>query len=158
MPQLDTTTFPSQLFWLGVCFLLLYFILSYLLVPRITDVLENREHVREQKINQASTYRERAENLLADYEKTLAHVRKDAHQKYQSIVNATGLEIAEKKKEMLDKLQERLHIAEQELYRARIEASQEMHSVAQEIAGEILQKLTGHRYPTDQLMVEKERE
>lgn len=158
MPQLDTTTFLSQLFWLGVCFLALYLILSYLLVPKITGVLENREHVRKQKINQASTYREHAENLLIDYEKTLAQAHKEAHQQYQSVVNATLLEMAEKKKDMFYKLQHRLHIAEQELYRARIEASEEMHAVAQEIAGEILQKLTGHTYPTDQLVVKKDRE
>lgn len=153
MPQLDTTTFSSQLFWLGVCFLVLYFILSYVLVPKITGVLESRENVREQKLNQASTYREQAEDLLAEYEKILAQARKDAHGQYQSVVNATALKLAEKKQDMLDKFQERLHIAEQELYRARIEVTADIQSVAQEIAGDILKKLTGHTYSADQLVV-----
>lgn len=153
MPQLDPTTFSSQLFWLGVCFSALYFILAYIAVPKITDVLENRESVREQKINKASTYREEAEGLLIGYEKILTQARKDAHQQYQYVVNSTNLEIAQKKKDMLDKLQERLHIAEQDLYRARVEASSEMHAVAQEIAAQILLKLTNHTYPVDQLVV-----
>lgn len=157
MPQLDATTFPSQLFWLGVCFLVLYLILSYIAIPKITGVLENRDHVREQKINQASTYREQAEGLLVDYEKILDQTRKNAHQHYQAVVNEANLEIAHKKREMMAKLQERLHIAEQELYRARVAVNAEMESVAQEVAGEILQKLTGRTYSVDQLIVKKDK-
>lgn len=155
MPQLDTTTFSSQLFWLGVCFLALYFILSYVLVPKITGVIENRDSIREQKINQASLYREDAERVLLEYEKILAQARKDAHEQYHYVVNATTLEIAQKKKEMLDKLQERLHLVDQDLYRARVAAGADMHLVAQQIAADILEKITGHTYSLDQLIVKK---
>jgi len=158
MPQLDTTTFPSQLFWLGVCFIVLYCILSYLLVPKIVGVLESRSTLREQKINQASTYREHAEGLMIDYERTLVQARKSAQEHYQSVINATALEIGQKKQDLLDKLQDRLHVAEQKLYRARIEVSSHMEPIAQEIATEILQKLTGHTYSADQLVAKGNRE
>lgn len=157
MPQLDTTTFSSQLFWLGISFVVLYCILAYFLVPKISGVLENRETIREKNINTASSYREEAEGLLVEYEKLLAETRKEAHEKYQSVVTMTAHEMGEKKKDMLDKLQERLHIAEQDLYRARMEASQDIHSVAQEIAGDILQKLTGQTYSSDQLTIKKDK-
>jgi F-type H+-transporting ATPase subunit b len=143
MPQLDTTTFSSQLFWLGVCFVALYIILAYVLMPRITAILDNRESVREKNINIASAYREEAEGLLVEYESLLAQTHQDAHEKYQEAVKTTALEIAEKKRKMLEKFQERLHVAEQDLYRARVEASAEMQAVAQEIASDILNKLTG---------------
>ena len=158
MPQLDTTTFPSQLFWLGVCFVALYFIVSYFLIPKMAGILENRETIREEKINMASTYREQAEGLLTAYEEALAQARKNAHENYQSCANRTILELTEKKKEMLQKLQKRLHLAEQELYRARIEASAEMQSVAHDIAGDVLKKLTGQTYTADQLVIKKGRE
>jgi F-type H+-transporting ATPase subunit b len=157
MPQLDTTTFSSQLFWLFLCFIVLYFLLAYISIPKIKGVLDNREAFREQKINQASTYREQAENLLLEYEKLLSQARKGAHQQYQAFVNTTIQEIAMKKKDEVDKLQDRLHIAEQNLYRARIEASLDMQSVAQEIAGEILQKLTNKNYPIDQLVLQRDK-
>ena len=158
MPQLDTTTFSSQLFWLGVCFFVLYCILSYILVPKIVGILERRSTLREQKINQASTYREHAEGLMIDYERTLAQARKNAHKHYQSVTNATALEIGKKKQDLLDKLQDRLHVAEQKLYRARIEVGAHMGPIAQEIAAEILQKLTGHTYSADQLVEKGNRE
>ena len=44
MPQLEISTFPSQIFWLVVSFLLLYLILSKIIVPRIASVLKDREN------------------------------------------------------------------------------------------------------------------
>jgi len=149
MPQLDTSTFPSQLFWLGVCFLTLYFILSFIAVPKITRVFERRDEAIAAQINKASTYREQAEDLLADYEKTLADARDAAHQHAKSIASATTAEIGNKQKDYLDKLKDRLHLAEQDLYRSRIEASKEITSIAAEVANAVLTKLTGHPYPFD---------
>ncbi|HUX79319.1 MAG TPA: hypothetical protein VMW10_06215 [Alphaproteobacteria bacterium] len=152
MPQLDTSTFPSQLFWLVVCFLALYFILSYIAVPKIARVIETRAETIEAQINKASTYREQAEDLLADYEKTLNSARETAHKHAKSIASATTSEIGNKQKDFLDKLKDRLHLAEQDLYRSRIEASKEIESIANEVANAVLTKLTGHSYPPHKLL------
>lgn len=157
MPQLDTTTYSSQLFWLVICFVALYCILAYFLVPKISRIIEKRDAIREHNINTASTYREEAEGLLADYERLLEQTRREAHDKYQAVVNLTVHEMTEKKKQMVARLQERLHVAEQDLYRARTEASQEMHAVAQEIAGDILKKLTGQTYSSTKLTIKKDK-
>ncbi len=154
MPQLDTSTFPSQLFWLAVCFLALYLILSYIAVPKITRVLETREEKIEAQINQASLYREQAESLLADYEKILADAKDQAHRYYKSIETAASIEIAHKQKDLMDTLHDQLRLAEQDLYRARLEASQELPSVAIEVASSILTKLIGKSYsPADLLKI-----
>lgn len=156
MPQLDVSTFSSQLFWLGVCFLALYVILSYLAIPKITRVLEAREEAIEEKLNKASLYREQAEGLLADYEALLAQARTEAHQQYQSVASAATAEIAQQQKDFLDKLHERVRLAEQDLYRARLEASDEMKPVAGELAVAILEKLTGNSYQRHDLLSKTE--
>jgi F-type H+-transporting ATPase subunit b len=145
MPQLDTSTFASQLFWLVVCFLALYFILSYIALPKISKVLETREQTIEGKINKASLYREQAEDLLNEYEATLAKAREEAHLYYKSSASAISADIALKEKDILDKLSNRLHLAEQTLYRSRVDAGQEMGSIAEEIANLILDKITNPR-------------
>ena len=43
MPQLEITTFPSQIFWLVVSFLMLYLIMSRIIIPRISFVIKKRE-------------------------------------------------------------------------------------------------------------------
>lgn len=155
MPQLDTSTFSSQLFWLVVCFLALYVILSYIVLPKISRALETREDTIEEKINTASTYRERAEDLLADYEKILAEAKNQAHQHYKAIANATTSQISDKQKIFIHQLNERLNITEQDLYRARLEANKEIKSVATEVASTILAKLTGCTYTSEDLLKKK---
>ena len=44
MPQLEISTFPSQIFWLVVSFLILYIIMAKVIVPRISSVIKNREN------------------------------------------------------------------------------------------------------------------
>ncbi|MBS0272245.1 MAG: hypothetical protein JSR85_06320 [Proteobacteria bacterium] len=155
MPQLDTSTFSSQLFWLVVCFLALYVILSYIALPKISRIFETREETIEEKINTASTYRERAEDLLANYEKTLAEAKDQAHQHYKNIANATTSQITNRQKDFIHKLNERLNLAEQDLYRARLEVSKEIKSEAAEVASTLLTKLTGQTYTPQELLKKK---
>ena len=143
MPQLNTLTYPSQLFWLGVCFLALYLILSYLILPKVSRILEAREETIEEKINKASTYREEAEDLLADYEALLAQSKEMAQQHLKSASATISSILTTKQKDFLDKLNDRLHMAEQTLYRSKIESGKEIESLARDVANSIFEKLTG---------------
>lgn len=143
MPQLDTSTFASQLFWLGVCFFVLYLIMSYIAIPKIARVLEAREETIEAKINKASLYREEAENLLSDYEATLANAKERAQLNYKTRTGVTSKEMASRQKDVLDKLSDRLHLAEQDLFRSRKEAEKEIQTIGEEISSIILTKITG---------------
>jgi len=42
MPQLDVTTYTSQLFWLFICFSFLYLILKYQIIPKLEQIRQNR--------------------------------------------------------------------------------------------------------------------
>ena len=143
MPQLNTLTYSSQLFWLGVCFLALYLILAYVILPKITRILEVREESIEEKLNKASTYREQAEDLRADYERILEQAKEKAHQHLKLTSTTISATLANQQKDFLDKLSDRLHVAEQELYRSRLESGKEIESLARDVANSIFLKLTG---------------
>lgn len=42
MPQLDVTTYTSQLFWLFICFSFLYLTLKYQIIPKLEQIRQNR--------------------------------------------------------------------------------------------------------------------
>lgn len=42
MPQLDVTTYTSQLFWLLICFSFLYLTLKYQIIPKLEQIRQNR--------------------------------------------------------------------------------------------------------------------
>ena len=59
MPQLDVTTWPSQLFWLAITFLALYIVISRIAIPRTGGVIEKR------KASSACAQRTGARNVAA---------------------------------------------------------------------------------------------
>ncbi len=44
MPQFNPESFSSQLFWLAICFGLIYISMSRIFLPRIRDILKERHH------------------------------------------------------------------------------------------------------------------
>ncbi len=44
MPQFDTTTFSSQIFWLLICFLILLVFFSFVYLPKMRLIFQKREH------------------------------------------------------------------------------------------------------------------
>ncbi len=78
MPQLDFATFPSQIFWLIVALVALYFILSKVALPRIAGVIEERHDAIEDDLDRAADFRRRASEAEAAYEAALAEAKQRA--------------------------------------------------------------------------------
>jgi len=78
MPQLDFATFPNQIFWLVVALVVVFFIVSKVILPRIGGVLEERHSVISDYISQAADFKKQAEEAEADYEAALAQARAEA--------------------------------------------------------------------------------
>lgn len=72
MPQLDFTTFPSQIFWLIVALVALYYILSRIALPKITGAIEERHDAIEDDLERAAAFKRRAQEAEQAYEAALA--------------------------------------------------------------------------------------
>ena len=75
MPQLDISTFPPQLFWLAVTFIVLYLLMSRLGLPRVTAIIEARRKRLDDDLSRAAEVRAEAEATVAAYQRTLAEAR-----------------------------------------------------------------------------------
>ena len=69
MPQFDASTFPSQLFWLVVSFLVLYVCITLVVLPRIRENIRLRKNKISNDIERASNLRDQTEQILLQYEK-----------------------------------------------------------------------------------------
>lgn len=78
MPQLDPSSYASQLFWLGTCLVVLYVILSRSVLPRVASVLDQRRFRREHDVNLAAQLQNEAETAKNDYEKLYADAKQGA--------------------------------------------------------------------------------
>ena len=80
MPQLDFATFPSQIFWLIVSLVALYYILSRVALPRIAGVIEERHDAIEDDLDRAAEFKRRAAEAEQAYEKALAEAKREANE------------------------------------------------------------------------------
>ena len=79
MPQLDFGLYPNLIFWLVVALLALYFILSRVALPRIGNVLAERNDAIANDIEMAALLKRRAEEAEAAYNAALARARDESH-------------------------------------------------------------------------------
>ena len=75
LPQLDTTTFASQIFWLIVSMVVLFWLMKNLALPRIASVLEERADAIADDLDKAEEFKRKAEEAEAAYEQALVDAR-----------------------------------------------------------------------------------
>src|SRR5262245_53914195 len=82
-PPFDSQTFPSQLLWLSVIFVLLYVLMAKVALPRIASIIEERRKHVEDDLAEAQRFKEQSDAVIAAHERALADARAHA----QTIIN-----------------------------------------------------------------------
>lgn len=142
LPQLDITTWPSQLFWLVVTFVIGYFLISLLVAPSISSVLENRSNKISDDLETAKRAQDNAKDVYNSYEETLREARSLA-----AIATAKALEEAKAKTASRNtainkKLAASAKKAETRLSEVREEALSSLEDLATETSQKIIAELT----------------
>ena len=68
MPQFNAATFPSQLFWLVVTFVLLYIFIAFLILPRIRNNIRLRKNKISNDIERTELLKEQIEKTVKEYD------------------------------------------------------------------------------------------
>ena len=134
LPQLDISTWPSQLFWLVVLFTAGYFLMAKFVTPRIGSVLEKRRAKLDEDLGKARSAGEEATRIRAEYEADLDASRTAAAEiAKQATVEATKAAEASDAK-VAKKLAQKVAKADARLATARSEAITSLNDVAAEAA------------------------
>ena len=141
LPQLDISTWPSQLFWLVVLFTTGYIIMAKFVTPRIGTVLEDRRAKLDNDLGKARVASEDAARIRAEYEADLDAARSAAAE----IAKQATAEAAKKAEagdaKIAKKLAEKVAKAEGKLATARNDALVNLNNVAAEAALSAVAKL-----------------
>jgi F-type H+-transporting ATPase subunit b len=148
-PPFLKETFASQLFWLAVCFVLLYVLMAKVALPRVGEILQARRERIAADLAEAERHKEESEAALAAYEKALA----DARNRAQGIANETRDKLmaeAESARKLLEAdLNAKLAEAEETIAATKLAAMANVRGVAVEAARAIVQRLIGMAPPQD---------
>src|SRR5665213_2156597 len=95
MPQFDIATFPPQIFWLAVTFLVLYLVMALVGLPRVGGIIKRRrEHISDD-LDKAQRMKAEAEAVIAAYERALAEARTKAQETMRETMERLNAEAAE---------------------------------------------------------------
>lgn len=78
LPQMDITTFPSQLFWLVITFAILYIFMWRVVIPKLSTTIEERKDKISNDINEAEKFNSEATGILEKYEEQMSSASQNA--------------------------------------------------------------------------------
>ncbi len=141
MPQLDPTWFVSQLFWLCICFGMLYFVVSKFLAPQMTRIFEARQHKIDAYINKAQSFKNEAEESLKEYESALKKAKDKVDN--QILTQQKDLEklIDDKNQEVSLKINQEIQKTQDFVLKAKKQALDKIDEIASDLSKEIIKKL-----------------
>ncbi len=145
MPQLDPTSFPSQLFWLTVTFVSLYFLLARFLLPRVQEVLTRRAWVKDSDITQAENMKAEAERLRDHYEKALANARAKSQALLAETQAAIATQTAEQQAQSDAMIEKKLAESALSIQAAKQHVADKLSPVSGDLASLIVELLVHHK-------------
>ena len=142
LPQLDITTWPSQLFWLVVTFVIGYILISSLVAPSISSVLENRSTKISDDLETAKKAQDNAKEVYTSYEESLSEARSQAAIAAAKALEEAKTETASRDAAINKKLAASAKKAEARLSEMRDEALSSLEDLATETSQKIIAELT----------------
>ncbi len=144
MPQLEQIhTYPSQVFWLIVCFAALFFFLRYVALPRMTALLDARRRRIESDLEQAAALKTDAEKILAQYQAAVAEGRDKAQAVLRRTADEAQARAAAALESVAQKLQQQIKAGEERIDQARRAALGNVERVSAELAQAAVVRLVG---------------
>ena len=150
MPQLDASTFATQLIWLAITFIFLYVVMWKIVIPRVADVLQDRQERVDGDLEKAEALRNEAAGVLEAYEKNVADGRSQAQAILREAADLNDKAAADRQAALGEQLAEQTAAAEARINAAREEALANIRTVAAETAQAAALRLSGASVTRDE--------
>jgi F-type H+-transporting ATPase subunit b len=148
MPQLDVSAFSPQIIWLIITFVILYALMAKVALPRIGNILEQRQARIDDNLDVAQSLRRESDKDAESYDQAIAGAREKARIAIQETIKKISIETAHRQEELGLKLSGELRSAEDRIADAKAIAAKSIHESAASITSEAIKILIGEK-PTE---------
>ena len=143
MPQLDLSTFPSQLFWLAVIFVVLYVLMARVGLPRVGAMITLRKQKIEDDLGRAAQMKAEADAVMTAYERALADARAQAQATLKEAMDRFTAEANQRPHKAAERLAAETGVAERRISEAKAQALAGLRTVAVEVTRAATSKIAG---------------
>ena len=151
MPQFNASTFPTQIFWLVLSFVLLYLLTSFLILPRVRDNLRLRKNKISNDLERAELIKLQIEKLVKEYDLKISKAKGRANETIKSAFEKSDQEMALQIDNIKKKIVKKLSEAEMEALEYKKKISSETSETAAEIASIVVKKVLGQSISLDEM-------
>ena len=141
MPQLELSSYISQMFWLLLSFCVLWFLLSTFIVPKLADVVEQRKRKINEYVQRADALNAQAQNSLEKYNETISLAQKQAEENKNKSKEELKAYLQKTEADMSERLNKKIADNEFLLATEKNNTLQQIEVIAQDLAYQIVQKL-----------------
>ena len=143
MPQLEQVEFfISQLFWLGVFFVILFSVLTYITLPKIRAFLNKRDDFVRSHISKQDELIKKAESIIENYEAKLT----EAKNKASEIINDAKDKALQESETLIkateEKIQQEIRQTEERVNKEKDLAISELNVQLKDSATNFISKVT----------------
>jgi F-type H+-transporting ATPase subunit b len=143
MPQLESSTYTSQIIWLVITFGVLYWLLRRKALPRVAEILEARQDRIAADLDRAAALRADAEAASQKQERVVAEAHARAQSQVKELTERSAAEAAKRQAALDAELAQKLKDAEGRIGASREAALAEVRNVAAEVAEAAVERLAG---------------
>lgn len=140
-PQLNPSSYASQLFWLAIAFVALYLLMSRIALPRIAEVLDLRHKQREGNLSRAEELQAETTKVKHAYEEALAQAQDDAQKRLAAAEQDIADMLSRENAKFTEEARKRVAQSDEAISKAKAEALAKLPEVAADIAADIVGKV-----------------
>lgn len=141
MPQLNFQDFAPQLVWLALTFIILYFIMSRVALPRVGTILEERRSRISADLAAAAQLREETDKAIQDYEKALAEAKSRAQEIGRQAREEMAKDIERERAKVDETINEKMADAEKRINEMKESAIGHIEEIATETADALVARI-----------------
>lgn len=145
MPQLDPTWVPSQVFWLVITFVMMVFLMSKVVVPKIKAVVDDRNKRIDDDLSQAEELKARADEVYEKYSSSVEGAKKQADEIVEKAKSEMLSYSEDKSKELEVKLANMIEDGEKQIADIKKDAMLQIQDIVCDTASLSCEKLTGQK-------------
>lgn len=142
MPQLNPDTWFSQIFWLVITFVFLYVVISKIVLPKLSESIEQRNDHVSDNIDAANHLKNQAEEKYQEYLKIIADAKKEAKEIIEKNKKDLQSDFENRKRDINEKSEQKIKEVENEILEFKKQAIKNIDEIAEQIAKNLVKTVS----------------
>ena len=143
MPQLNPEFWLSQILWLTIIFLILYFLIQKFFSPKLFALIDSRTNFIKSLLEEAESCKNQIQKLENEYNLIISEAKNQSQKISIKLKNDFNDKISLKRKEFENILNSETVKAEQEINNFKKQTLENIQNIAGDFSKELIEKITG---------------